>query len=195
MDNLDFALETQLVGASQYFSNCVDKIYATSLNGKIVSFKEIVTSGQKNSPYHGLYLSPWSLMSLQPSDELVYGRIKLPNETPTHSWVRFQFNNEWYVYTCTSHHVYPEKIYLDSYKPHDIIFQQTKQEILDQLLTEAHTYQIGDYMWQFKSKLTLEGALSDVLSGYQFTVFDAARVTICNQKVTNFIGYECHVHI
>lgn len=134
-------------------------------------------------------------MALKPNDELIHGRICIQNAYPEHSWVRFQFENEWYIYTCISRHIYPETIYADEYQPHDITLQQTQRELLDQVLTAEYAYQINEHMWQFKPNLCLPPMLEEAIGGFEFTALDMARITIFEQKVTNFIGYGCHVRI
>lgn len=178
---MDFALQTRLYKATEYFNEEVTKIYVRR-NCKISQFNEFAHNPKGGRAY---YLSSWALMGLQPDDYLIRGQVDLPDRPGwkaqpnyKHGWIQFLYQDDWFIYDPLESHVWEQNHWEEVHKPHNITFNLSQKEILtlalkDEAFDNAH--QINDYIYQFKNpkKMDLpynsenDGFLRDTLGGSQ----------------------------
>lgn len=187
---MDFAMQTDLLRATQYFNEQMEKVYVRR-NCRITPFSERAHNPGGGQCY---YLSTWALMGLKPNDVLVRGQIDLP-ERPgwkahsnyKHGWVQFSFEGDHYIYDPCEAHVWPQTPWEETFSPHKETFRKSLQEVLDLVFKfeDKTVYHVSDYIYQFKGVKDMKfgydaernGFLKDTLSGAQMYYCGSGQVS------------------
>ena len=175
---MNFALQTELYNATEYFNNAMAKIYIRR-NCEISPFSDYAYNPKGGRCY---YLSCWALMELTADSQLIRGQLDLP-ERPgwkaqtnyKHGWVSFIYKGEYYIYDPLESHIIPQSYWEDTMHPHDITFQKAQREIIELALNEENAHHVSEYIWQMKSAENMslqyshesDGFLKYTLSGAQ----------------------------
>lgn len=191
--NLTFAMQTDLLLATQYFEQEVEKVQIRH-NGKIAPFAKY-----QYNPSGGRchYLTGWALMGLRGTDYRICGEIDLP-ERPgyraskdyLHAWVKFSYQNNWYIYDPLESIIYPCCVWEETHQPRKITFEKTQTEILSLLLKEDCAYQIGESLWQLKEAKHLPQELAEEPSGYLCDVLAYSQIGYSYGFVNHYLAYR-----
>lgn len=193
MKNLDFAIQTQLYKANQYFKSAIESVFVEN-NGIIKPFSEYCYQPRGGSCY---YYSTWALMGLKSGDYRICGTIDVParpgfKATPDyrHAWVEFQYENEYYIYDSMESLVYPFAVWVESRHPRAITFRMTRAEILDRVLHPAFAYSVDEYIWQLKSTEELPKCFAKKDSGWLSSALSYAHLYHSYDTVKHFIAHN-----
>ncbi len=190
---MNFALETKLLGATEYFNNQMRQVYVRR-NCKIYPFEDYAYSPDGGRCY---YLSCWSIMGLAPDSWLCRGQINLPerpgwkaSDNYKHGWVEFTYDHEDYIYDSLNSSVWPKSYWDDTYGPHDITFQKTQQEILNLSLNSDNAFQINDYLWQFKKSRDMLLEFDSVNDGFLKDALSCSQIYCYSTRTSYFLAED-----
>lgn len=194
---MDFAMQTDLLRATEYFTEQIEKVYVRYRN-RIYPFSQRAYNPHGGKCY---YLSTWALMGLGNDDWLVRGQIDLPGgpqrkpqKNYRHGWVVFSYLERHFVYDPCEKYVWPLEVWESTFNPHDITFWMTKQQVLSLALgssNQKNAYQISDYIFQFKrtEKMALKN-LDNVNNGYLRDTLGGAQLNYGYGDVYYFLAED-----
>lgn len=191
--NLNFAMQTDLLLATQYFGDAVSKVQIRQGN-KIAPF---ATNQYNPSGGKCYYLSGWALMGMRATDYRICGEIDLPerpgyraSKNYLHAWLKFNHKNDWYIYDSLESIVYPSSLWEDERHPRKITFEKTQEEILNIVLKTDYAYQIDDSLWQLKRAKYMPKELSEEENGYLDNVLACSQINYSYGQIHHFFAYQ-----